>query len=137
MLMRTGARLHTFFAFAALALLSGCTGGRTVFAYTTPTGGDFARGKQLIAAYGCGSCHLIPGISGAEGMVGPPLLAFGRRTYIAGEIPNKPANLVVWLINPKSVEPGTAMPVLGLSEQQARDISAYLYSLRSMKGEAP
>lgn len=63
-------------------------------------------------------------------MVGPPLLWFARRTFIAGELPNTPANLIRWVRNPPSVEPGTAMPVLGLDEQQARDVAAYLYTLR-------
>ena len=55
---------------------------------------------------------------------------FGRRTYIAGELPNTPDNLVVWLKNPRAVEPKTAMPVLGLSDEQARAVAAYLYTLR-------
>ena len=118
-------------AAAVFSLLAGCTDGRTVFAYTIATGGDLRRGKTLIETYGCGSCHSIPGIRDAAGLVGPPLLLFGRRSYIAGEVPNTPENLVAWLRNPKSIEAGTAMPNLGLSEQQARDIAAYLYTLRS------
>lgn len=116
---------------AALACLTGCTGGRTVFAYTTTTGGDAGHGKELMIQYDCGSCHSVPGIRGAEGLVGPPLILFGRRTYIAGELPNTPDNLVKWIRDPQSVEPGTAMPKLGLSEEQARDVAAYLYTLRS------
>lgn len=110
--------------------LEACTGGNTVFAYATPTGGNPAHGKQLINSYGCGSCHAIPGIRGARGLVGPPLILMGRRTYIAGELPNSPENLEKWLQDPKSVEPGTAMPKLGLTEDQARDVAAYLYTLR-------
>lgn len=115
----------------SIVSLAGCTGGRTVFAYAIPTGGNEQRGKDVIANYGCGSCHTIPGIRGAEGMVGPPLILFGRRTYIAGEVPNTPQNLVSWLRDPPSIEAGTAMPKLGLSEQQARDVAAYLYTLRT------
>jgi cytochrome c len=118
-------------ALTGLSLLAGCTGGRTVFAYTIATGGDLRRGRALIESYSCGSCHSIPGIRNAAGLVGPPLLLFGRRTYIAGELPNTPENLVAWLRNPKAVERGTAMPNLGLTEQQARDIASYLYTLRS------
>jgi cytochrome c len=115
-----------------LGLLTGCTGGRTVFAYSIGTGGDPARGKDLIVHYGCGSCHSIPGIRQARGLVGPPLILFGRRTFIAGEVPNTPDQLVRWLLDPKAIEAGTAMPNLGLSEQDARHIAAYLYTLRSM-----
>ena len=100
-------------------------------AYRTPvSGGDAARGQAVIARVGCGSCHTIPGISGANGLVGPPLYWFSRRTYIAGELPNTPENLVHWVQSPKSVEPATAMPAIGLSDQQARDVAAYLYTLR-------
>jgi cytochrome c1 len=115
------------FAFAA----SGCYGGRTVHAYTVPTGGDARHGREVITSYGCGSCHTIPGIQGARGLVGPPLFFMGRRTMIAGELPNNPENLVRWLQSPQSVEPGTAMPTLGLTDQQARDAAAYLYTLQS------
>ena len=84
----------------------------------------------MIVNYGCGSCHTIPGIRGANGLVGPPLFWFSRRTFIAGELPNTPQNLVHWVQAPKTVEPATAMPTLGLNDQQARDVAAYLYTLR-------
>jgi cytochrome c1 len=92
--------------------------------------GNPHEGKKLIVSYGCGACHTIPGVYTARGLVGPPLYFYGRRTMIAGELPNQPGNLVRWLMNPPAIEPETAMPNLGLSEQQARDISAYLYTLR-------
>jgi cytochrome c1 len=115
---------------AAVLSLTACTGGQTARAYDIPTGGAASRGITAIAAKNCGSCHTIPGIQGAHGVVGPPLYFFGRRTYIAGEIPNSPDNLVRWIRSPQSVEPHTAMPDLGVTEQQARDIAAYLYTLR-------
>lgn len=110
--------------------LSGCVGGQTARGYDIRTGGSPHKGAQLISQYGCGSCHMIPGIRSANGLVGPPLMMFGRRTYIAGELPNTPDNLVHWIQSPQSVESGTAMPTLGVTEQQARDIAAYLYTLR-------
>jgi len=114
-----------------LALLAaGCRGGRYAPSEQIVPGGSAQRGAQVIARYDCGSCHVIPGIDGAGGLVGPPLLWFARRTFIAGELPNTPANLIRWVRDPPSVEPGTAMPVLGLDEQQARDVAAYLYTLR-------
>ena len=93
-------------------------------------GGDVARGKTQIVSYGCGSCHTIPGIAGADGQVGPPLTAWSRRRIIAGEVPNTPVNLITWITVPQSIEPGVAMPNLGVSDGQARDIAAYLYSLK-------
>jgi cytochrome c2 len=93
-------------------------------------GGDAERGRDRIVAYGCGSCHTIPGIRTAHGMVGPPLAQFARRSYIAGELPNSANHLVRWISSPQSVEPGTAMPDLGVTVADARDIAAYLYTLR-------
>jgi len=87
-------------------------------------------GKELIATFGCGACHTIPGVAGARGMVGPPLSRFAGRAYIAGEVPNTERSLIRWIMNPQSIEPGTAMPNLGVSQAQARDLAAYLYTLR-------
>jgi len=91
------------------------------------TRGDPARGEAAIGKYGCGSCHVIPGIRRARGKVGPPLTDFAQRTYIAGNAFNTPNNLAAWIRRPDSLEPGTVMPTLGVDEQEARDISAYLY----------
>ena len=93
-------------------------------------GGNPARGREAITVYGCGACHVVPGVRGARGMVGPPLTAFAGRAYIAGEAPNTASALIRWIMNPQSIEPGTAMPALGVSEAHARDIAAYLYTLR-------
>jgi cytochrome c2 len=90
-------------------------------------GGESSHGPQLIAAYGCGACHAIGGVSGADGRVGPSLKGFADRRYIAGRLPNTPANLVRWIINPQAVDPGTLMPDLDVGDPQARDIAAYLY----------
>ncbi|SCF06718.1 Cytochrome c [Micromonospora coriariae] len=87
------------------------------------------RGAELIAQYGCGSCHTIPGINRADGLVGPPLTRFGARSYIAGQLPNNADNLRRWIADPQAVEPGTAMPNLGISAIDAQDIAAYLYTL--------
>ena len=92
-------------------------------------GGDPALGKQAIDNFGCVSCHSIPGMAEADAHVGPPLDAWADRRYIAGLLPNEPDNLIAWIINPQRFEPGTAMPTLGVSEEEARDIAAYLYTL--------
>lgn len=92
-------------------------------------GGNAAQGRQAIVAYGCGSCHTIAGVPGANGQVGPPLTGVGGRAYIAGMLPNTPENLITWIQNPQAVVPGNAMPNLGVSEGDARDIAAYLATL--------
>lgn len=114
----------------AVLTISGCTGGQTVKGYRARTGGNAQRGKQIIAEYRCGACHTIPGIRNANGVFGPPLNFFSRRSYIGGNVANTPANLIKWIKSPPSLKPKTAMPALGLSEQQARDAAAYLDTLK-------
>ena len=99
----------------------------------TVAGGDPALGKEAIMEYGCMSCHTIPGVAAADATVGPPLTAWADRRYIAGLLPNEPDNLIAWIVNPQAFEPGTAMPTLGVSEEDARDIAAYLYTLEEEK----
>jgi cytochrome c len=93
-------------------------------------GADPQRGWQAIQDYGCHSCHTIPGVPSADSLVGPPLTAWADRHYIAGQLPNTAENLIEWIQYPQTIEPGTAMPNMDVTEQDARDISAYLYTLR-------
>jgi len=90
---------------------------------------DPARGKVALQQHACTGCHLIPGVVGANSLVGPPLKGMARRVYIAGSLPNTPENLIRWIHNPQQISPGSAMPDLGVTEQDARDIAAYLYTL--------
>ena len=92
-------------------------------------GGDLLRGQIAIEHYGCGSCHTIPGIEGANASVGPPLYEMAERSLIAGNLPNTPDNLVLWIQHPQQIEPGSDMPEMGISEPVARDIAAYLYEV--------
>jgi len=94
------------------------------------TGGDPKLGRLKIRNYGCHACHTIPGVTGAHALVGPPLVHWSRRVFIAGELPNTAENLTKWIQHPPQVEPKTAMPDMGVTEQDSRDIAAYLYTLR-------
>jgi len=93
-------------------------------------GGDPARGRTAIEAMGCGACHEVAGVPGAHGMVGPPLTTVAKRSMLAGELPNTPDNMMRWIEDAPSVEPATAMPNLHVTPQSARDIVAYLYTIR-------
>jgi cytochrome c2 len=93
---------------------------------TAVPGGDGERGRLLLRQFGCGACHRIPGVAAAEGNVGPPLGRLHERVYLAGVIANTPSNLVRWIVDPQRVDPLTAMPDLGVTEPQARDMAAYL-----------
>lgn len=111
----------------ALLATCGCSGGSS----DAPTvrGGDPERGRVALARLECGVCHVIPGVRGVQSHVGPPLDHFRHRVYVAGKFPNTPEVLVRWLIDPPSLAPETAMPAMGVTEAEARDMAAYLYGL--------
>lgn len=92
-------------------------------------GGNSENGQLLMTRYGCSSCHAISGVPDARGTVGPSLTGIAERSLIAGKLPNTPANLIRWIREPQSISPGSGMPNLGASDQDARDMAAYLYTL--------
>jgi len=95
------------------------------------TGGRIEQAVPLMLANGCAGCHTISGVPGAPGQVGPALdSALSGKVYIAGNLPNTPANMIEWLRFSRDIQPRTAMPSTGISEQDARDMAASLYALR-------
>jgi len=93
------------------------------------------QGVNVILQRGCGSCHAIPNIPGASGNIGPNLggdIPIGQRNLIAaGVVPNNSADdLAKWILDPPALKPGTAMPKLGLSTDEAAAAAAYLYSIQ-------
>jgi cytochrome c2 len=111
-----------------MLLVGGC--GEHAGAPHWNTGGDPRHGAIIITRESCGACHAIPTIQQADGQVGPPLTHFAERTVIAGVLPNTPANLERWIQYPQAITPGNAMPNSGLDDAQARDVAAYLYTLK-------
>jgi cytochrome c len=94
------------------------------------TGGTPSKGRTAISRYGCSACHTVPGVDGANGLVGPPLSQVASRVYLAGRLQNTPDNMIRWIQNPQGVDDKTAMPNLGVSDSDARDIASYLYTLK-------
>jgi cytochrome c len=92
------------------------------------TGGDPTQAPEIMRRYGCAGCHTIPGVPGADGLVGPALSGLGQRVYIAGVATNSPDNLIRWIVTPQAFSPRTAMPATGISEAEAREVAAYLYA---------
>lgn len=128
---------------ALMPLLAGCDGGwreiralgndaprAAAAAALRVEGGDAARGRRILATHACPTCHVIPGEHAPAAHVGPPLLHFARRTNIGGSLPNQPGTLVRFLMNAPYELPGTGMPDLQIAEADARDIAAFLYTLR-------
>ena len=95
----------------------------------TVAGGKSKEGPAAMRTYGCIRCHTVPGVTGANALVGPPLAGWSKRRFIAGRVPNEPEELVRWIVHPQGIKPGTAMPDLGVTETDARHIAAYLYTL--------
>ncbi|HZR04416.1 MAG TPA: c-type cytochrome [Candidatus Udaeobacter sp.] len=92
------------------------------------TGGDPARGRSALTTYGCIACHTVPGVRGSNVLSAPPLIGISKRTYLAGMLENTPENLQRWIQHPRQINPRTAMPEQGVTDQDARDIAAYLYT---------
>jgi len=121
----------------AWLVLAGCDPRRTDIGRTAETATPELRrehrveaGRALLEQYQCGSCHVIPGVRAARGNFGPTLEAFGVRGYIAGQIPNTAPLLQRWLQHPSALVPGTLMPAMGVSADDAQAMAAYLLALR-------
>ena len=93
-------------------------------------GGNAKAGRALMRQFGCAGCHTVSGVPGAIGRVGPQLDKVADQVYIAGGVANTPENLVRWIVDPKALNPRSAMPRTGISVAQARDVAAYLHSLK-------
>jgi cytochrome c2 len=110
--------------------LAGCDRESADVSAAQLTDGNPARGRAIVRAYGCTSCHVTPGVRGDQGLVGPPLTGMASRGYIAGVLVNEPKNMIRWIRDPQGVDSLTAMPNMGVSERDARDIAGYLYTLK-------
>ena len=122
-------RMTLLLILIAVVAASGC-GSSVVTQAEQVTGGSVSRGKTAIGKYGCGACHTIPGIEGATAVVGPPLSNIAVRQYLAGHLVNTPDNMIKWIQHPQTVDPKNVMPEMGITDQDARDITAFLYTLR-------
>ncbi|MGK5024107.1 c-type cytochrome [Janthinobacterium sp. RB2R34] len=109
---------------APLKLQSQSTRGRS-----TDRATSIERGKLALTQFACRACHMIPGITGSEVFVGPPLDKLAQRRYLAGRLANTDAHLQQWIRDPQAVKPQTAMPNMGVGAEDARDMAAYLLSL--------
>jgi cytochrome c2 len=119
-------KTQSIFFFMLVGLLAGCE--RQPPASEPITGGNPRIGQQLIARYGCGSCHQIKGIAHADSKVGPSLKEIRDSSYVGGVVPNSADNLELWIMHPRALSPRTVMPELGVTQAEARDMAAYLYS---------
>ena len=113
---------------ALLAILSGCSPPPDEQHFTPQSSAE--RGREIIERVGCAACHTIPGVGWPKGRIGPPLDGFAGQALIAGRVPNRADVLVAFVRDAPSVVPGTGMPSMPLSEEESRDVAAYLYTLQ-------
>jgi cytochrome c len=128
-----GAILLVVFGVLVIALLANTTADMPVMTKQTVPDGNPLDAPEAIQRYGCGTCHSIPGVAGANGTVGPELENISSRSLLAGQIPNTPDNLMLWIQHPQMIRPGNDMPEMGVSDADARNIAAYLYSLPEVR----
>lgn len=94
-----------------------------------PDSDAMARGKAAIERVGCAACHEIPGIEWPTGRTGPSLAGFDDIGPIAGALPNTPENLAAFVRNAPAAKVGSTMPAMPLTQEESRDVAAYLYGL--------
>ncbi|WP_405052131.1 c-type cytochrome [Sinorhizobium sp. 8-89] len=92
------------------------------------TQGDPSQAPPIFRRYGCGGCHVIPGVPGADGKVGGPLVDLRERVYLGGVVENTADNLINWIVSPQRFSERSAMPATGITEPEARHLAAYLYA---------
>lgn len=96
-----------------------------------PPIGNAEKGKLLAAQYGCNVCHILPGVEGPQGALGPSLAGVASRPAISyNAVQNTPDNLVRYIQNPPAMNPQSTMPALGIPDADAKDIAAYLLTLK-------
>jgi cytochrome c oxidase subunit 2 len=92
-------------------------------------------GRELFRSLACAGCHTVQNLTAGRFPGAPPLDGVASRPSIAGGVltmtdENRRDNFRRWIANPPAVKPGTAMPSLGLSEQQVNDITEFLLTLK-------
>ncbi|MCA6119193.1 cytochrome c oxidase subunit II [Bradyrhizobium sp. WSM 1738] len=97
---------------------------------TDPSDADVIAGQQVFLSRPCAACHAIRGTS-ATGTTGPDLTHVGGRKYIAaGLLETTRGSLAAWIADPQTLKPGNNMPMVPLSADELRSVSAYLASLK-------
>jgi len=89
-----------------------------------------AEGRKLVGQMACKGCHVIDGVDGMVGRVGPNLTHVSSRPFLAGAVfENTEENIARWVTRPDDLKPGSRMPSLGLTPEQVEAVTAYLRSL--------
>jgi cytochrome c len=114
----------------ALAVVSSCRDTSVERRAAAMTGGDVSRGRAAISKYGCAGCHSFTCFDNAGSSVGTTLDRIASSTLLGRQLPNTPENIMKWLQDPQQIDPKSPMPDMGVTDGDARDIAAFLYTLR-------
>jgi cytochrome c2 len=114
-------RLFPIISGIVVILYAGCS--RDIVSYRAARA---PAASDLMIHYGCPTCHVIPGVAGAVGKVGPSLRDLAQRSYLAGTLENSPDNLALWIQHPQRIHSGTAMPEMGVTPEDAKQIATFL-----------
>jgi cytochrome c len=116
-----------------LLLLAACNRGEAAKTGrdVAPPAASASRGPALAAQYGCNVCHIIPGVDGPQGSLGPSLQGLASRPMISeGTVQNTPDNLVKFIQNPAALNPQSSMPPMAMPETDAQELAAFLRTLK-------
>ena len=92
---------------------------------------EVAQGQKLFLMKGCVGCHSLVAYNAPKGLLGPNLANVGARSYIAaGTLKNTDENLAHWIRFPQDVKHGVLMPNLGVTEDEAKALVAFLRTHR-------
>ena len=92
-------------------------------------GTDALTGQKVFEQQACVNCHTVKGTM-ANGRYGPDLThLMSRDTIGSGILPITQENLVRWINDPNDFKPGCLMPAMHLTDEQNRQIAAYLLTL--------
>ncbi len=114
----------------ALALLAGCK--EPALPRYDFDSAAMERGREVIERVGCAACHEIPGIDWPKGRLGTSLKGFDDIGLIAGALPNDAENLASFVRNAPATKPGSTMPAMPITAEEARDVAAYLYGMNDV-----
>lgn len=97
---------------------------------TEPSDAEAAAGKAVFMSKPCAACHTIRGTP-ATGSSGPDLTHVGgRQTIGAGLLETTRGSLAAWIADPQTLKPGNNMPLVPLTGEELRQLSAYMEGLR-------
>ncbi len=107
-------------------------GKQSEFSFEHPTGsyagGSAAKGKEHFENFGCKACHVIGDDERVRNARASSYDIAPELTHAAGKL--HPDWIFDWIKNPRHYNPTTKMPSLRLTDQEARDLVAFIMTMK-------